>query len=521
MAMVIPLLDRPVCCHIALQALSSVTHHGGIDVRLQIAKKTSVLLQLLDEQPHDMKAVELTITVLSHSVASVTNNEQPPDPKLLPLVHVPRLVRTIISFIRKPQVPQMLFDHSLVLLSGAAQHCHREFHAIPSVVNLLVACTRDADIRTRATGLGGILRLHYKDNEIEDTRLDPRKYVEAVGKRWPDNLTDVLMDYGMPRCETYTLVNTMRDFQVAMADITKDHDFYALGLKFAEYILRTEYSISQGAWEVEDPRTGKREIRSIGLPFIWWIDSLPLAAKALRDHGSSGELDKADIVQLKYLIIKSRLPEAHAMARKAIERSPHVGFWYYVLTLGADTADGLRIAKQGMKCPNMSDYVRFGLIYRAAEHAMTLALAKLDEAMNVGHNLEEGFALAMCAMEDSHTYIQEAPPDTRSMKSVLYINLLSMLLVKGHELHADNRELKVRFAQPTYRLYLTILFLGFPRCSGTEKEAAACRRFFYFPLTSDQQDPDAPDVHHHHRPHGTGVEGVGYSHPPVLRGHAI
>ncbi|THH05479.1 hypothetical protein EW146_g9890 [Bondarzewia mesenterica] len=348
----------------------------------------------------------------------------------------------MLAFVHKPHSTVLLFDHTLEFLSSASQHCYKQYQANPSAINLLVACMRNIDIRTRAAGLSGILRLYILDSEKEITVMDPTKYIDAVKRRWPDHLTDVLMDYGMMRTETFILLGTMRDFQKAMMQIVQDHDFYGLGLKLAEYILRTEFSVSQGAWQVQDPRTGKMTVDSMGLPFTMWVDALPHCAKALRARGSFGELDKADIIDLKFLITKARHADARAMASKCIERSSRVGFFYYALTLGADLPDGLRAAKKGLKCPDLTDYVRFGLLYRAAEHAMSLALAKLEDAMLSGKNLEEGFAFAMTALEDSKTFIQEAPPDTRNMKSLIYIHTLSLLLVKGHELNDDLKELK-------------------------------------------------------------------------------
>ncbi|KAA1477625.1 hypothetical protein DENSPDRAFT_844797 [Dentipellis sp. KUC8613] len=442
---VMPILDKPTCYHVGLHALCSFTHHGGLSVRVEIAKKTPVLLQLLEEQPNDMKAAELTITTISHAVAAVVCNETSPDAKLVKIVDIPRILRVMTSFIRKPLAlilpTNLLFEHAITMLAGATQHCSKAYQTYPAAIDFLVACTRSDDITTRASGVAGILRLHMYDSEKDATALDPTKILAALSRGWPKNLDEKLLEGNPFESEIFQLMRTLNDFQKAMFQVARDYDLYSLGLKIAEFIPRTEYSIAQGGFEVEDPRTRKRSVENIGLPFTMWQDSLPHCANAIRARGRPDEADKADIVDLKYLIMKSRIVEAHAIARRAIQRNPHVGFYYYVLTLGAEKPDGLRIAKKGLKCPDLTTYIRFGLLFRAAEHATDLALMYLQDAITGGKEMKEGFAFAMSAFEDSQTFINEAPPDSSRMRNAIYINVLMSLLIKGHELSNDMHEL--------------------------------------------------------------------------------
>ncbi|KAI0054190.1 hypothetical protein FA95DRAFT_1552005 [Auriscalpium vulgare] len=437
----LPLLDSPVLSHMVLQTLSAVTHHGGLYVRIEIAKKTSAILQLLDEQPNDVLAGRLGITIICHSLGAVVQQEECPDPLLLKAVDVPRIIRTILSYMRKGGQSQTLIDHGLGALAGATQHCSKDFAGIPSAINLLVACARSPDIRTRATGLGAILRLHISDGRPDDTNADVQKFISAASRQWPDHIVDHIMDYGMNRSDTFLMATAARDYQSLMMKAAQDHDLITLGLNLAQLIGRTEYSIAQGGFQVENPRTGKFEFADVGLPFKMWQDALPHCARAIRTRGRPDEADPADILDLKYYIMKSRMKEAHALARKSVERNPLIGFYHYVLSLGAEDADGLREAKKGLKCKVLTPYVRFGLLYRSAEHATELALRKLQDAMTTGQDLEEGFAFAMCALEDSKIFIDEAPPDARSMKSVIYIYTVMLLLVKGHELSPELHEL--------------------------------------------------------------------------------
>lgn len=95
-------------------------------------------------------------------------------------------------------------------------------------------------------------------------------------------------------------LRAMRDFQVAMNRVAQDKDLYKLGITLAELILRTEFAISDGGWNVIDELTGQREKSpDIGLPFTMYMDALPHCAKAIRAKGVASEKDLADILECK------------------------------------------------------------------------------------------------------------------------------------------------------------------------------------------------------------------------------
>ncbi len=80
---------------------------------------------------------------------------------------------------------------------------------------------------------------------------------------------------GQYRCEMYLTLSCTSEFQGAMLDMHRTFDLHALGLKQAELILKTEFSVANGMFETEDPKTGRRHVDDFGLPFKMWSDSLP------------------------------------------------------------------------------------------------------------------------------------------------------------------------------------------------------------------------------------------------------
>ncbi|KZV63430.1 hypothetical protein PENSPDRAFT_640910 [Peniophora sp. CONT] len=437
------LLDRPASRSVALESLAQVTHHGGFEVRAAIARKIPTLLDTLDADPENLRAASYVWTVISHSAASIVQNEEPPSPEDLRQLQVPRLLRSALFYIRKPNTSHTLRDHVLEFLSGASQHCYKDFWADGHAIDFLLSCTRNKDIRIRAEGLAGIMRACISLGEVEQIRYDPNKMMDSIGRPWPDRVSEILVNYGADQSDTYLSLQGTKLFVDAMKTLVRDHNYIKCGRRVAELILKTEHSIAQGGWQVENTRTGKLEMDNMGLPFTMWHEALPACARELRKSGNAKDLDDADILELKYLIIEQRTDEARAIAVRSVERSPTIGFFYYILTLiGHGKPEGLRDAKKGLKCPNLTGYVKHGLLFRATEHACDSALRKLQDASHDPQQLHEGYAFAVSAWEDSKAFIHHAPPDGRSMLSVCYLHTLMTVLLYGHEQTPDLPRLK-------------------------------------------------------------------------------
>ncbi|KAH8116088.1 hypothetical protein DFH11DRAFT_1542860 [Phellopilus nigrolimitatus] len=439
---IIALLDRPACCHVVLQALSTITVHSGQKVRLEIAKKTPALLKLLEEQPDDAKASELSICIIAHTVSCVLGDEVQPDAKLLKMLDMSRLLRNVLAQLRKPSASIDLVDHALRILVISARHCEVQFAECAGASDFLVACSRGSSLSVRCAGVIGVMRLKIAHIRVDRTVVDPQRLMATAQKRVPDHLVDAIMDRG----SFGDMIDAMlasRDYQDAMSEVVRDHDFVRLGRSIGELVLRTELSVTDGMWQSPHPRTGRMEIMDVGLGFTHWLDALPRCAAALRTTGVPGEIDIADIVELKFLVVRGRFPEAHVLARRALARNSRVGFFYYVLTLGVDKAEGLRYAKKGLKCPNLTDYVRYALLFRAAEHALNLGLAALLEASTGNSGWDEGMAFILSAWEDTKAFMENASPDAIAMKTDICMYIILTFVIKGSEIGPDLKELQV------------------------------------------------------------------------------
>lgn len=439
----IPLLDNDSTRHMAGNALTSVTHHGGVEVRVELAKVTPGLTRVLESYPDDIVNAEHIITTISHSLGSVMTGEDTANSiKVRATLDMKRTLSAVLTVLRKPDIPRALIAHASDLLAYSTFRFSKEVLQLPSQVRFLVASLRCVDWSTRCAALGGILHIHALDSDADNGDLDPNRFVAAYQAGLPPSLDDLMVNYGVPRTDTYIRLTTLADYQKAMLQVIRDHDLCKLGILLAEYILRTEYAIGVGSFEFEDPKTGKRTTDSMGLPFIMWNDSLPHCAKALRERG---ELDKADILDIKYHIMKQRVDKAAQVARKSIERNPNEAYFFYAISMVANEVEGLRASKKGLKCKKISPFVRYQLMWRATEHAGWMGQKILQECgpHSESKRWEEGIAFLLSALDNAKDYVREAPPDHRHMKSMLYWYIILTITIKGPEISPDLAELDV------------------------------------------------------------------------------
>ncbi|KIJ14557.1 hypothetical protein PAXINDRAFT_163312 [Paxillus involutus ATCC 200175] len=447
LAKIMPLIQQDASRHLALRALTTVTHHGGGDIRKEICLQTPVLIKILQDHPDDLQSAELAISTLAHAVGAAINEAQKPPEKYIKALKVPTLLPLIIQFISKPGAGLQLLHHALELLAHTTFHCWQACRACPAMIEFLAASLRSSDLSIRCSTLGALLRLNGISSEPDQRFNDPNKLIAAVQRGFPDHLSDASMDYGPTLCDSTLTLRSVADYQKAMMQTAQDRDLYKLGLTLAELITRNEFSVGEGGFQVMNERTGKPEFMDVGLPFKMWTDALPLAANAIRAKGRAQEVDLADMIDMKFFIVRARIPEATALAKKSIQRNPKLPYFYYVMTLGIDVEEGLRCAKKGLKCKNVTRFVRFGLMHRAVEIAGNLGVCRIQESREGDRKWEEGIAFLTSAFEDAKTYVAEAPPDARHMKNVLYWYICLAIAIKGPEMSTNLSELQAALAK--------------------------------------------------------------------------
>ncbi|TFK22369.1 hypothetical protein FA15DRAFT_681689 [Coprinopsis marcescibilis] len=438
-----PLIYKESTRRMALRALVTVTHHGGAEIRAKIATHCNTLTNLLSTYASDEDICEMVVSIITHAVGAVTEGPESSCafPKILKTLDMSTMLKLVVQATKQHPQSAALFEHATEFIASSSLHATKAFASVPEAVRYLVAGMRCPDWIMRCYCIGGLTRLHRWESEDDQRILDPKKLISAIQRGIPPHLNDRLISYGPARCELYLSLRTTNEFQNALMQCVQDHDLYALGLKLHKIILQTEFSISEGYYETVNERTGKREMMNVGLPFDRWSDALPICADVLRKRGKREDADAADILDIKFKIMRAKVDQAAKQAEEALKRSPDCAYFYYAISLSADHIAGLRASKKGIKCKNITPF-------RAVEHAGELGTGE--------HKWEEGIAFLMSSYEDAKVFLEQAPPDNRYMKNVSYWYILLTILI-GDKLSPDLHELqdglsKLKFADECSKL---------------------------------------------------------------------
>ena len=440
-----PLLGSLSTRHMALVALASITHHGGEDARTEIAKQSPLLVRIMREDMDDSKTIELATVTLCHAVQAVLlETDKVPDRKLVRSLGIKDIIDVTLENIRRLPSSPLIVQHAIPLLATPTMHCWEICINHKSLLNFLAACLRCSDIIVRCDVMGGFIRLHHHDNQMEFAQLDQQKLIQSYlnGRFREPRISDVMTNYGPQDTDIVNTLTATVSFQRAMQAAVGDKNLVQLGRTLAGLVVQTEFSINDGWYQAVDPKTGDVVAADVGLPFKRWREALPICAAELRKTGLILDADRADILELKYHVMTQNLEKAIPMAKTAIERNPDVAYYYYVISLTSNTEEGLRYSKKGMKCAQITPFLKYCMMRRAVEFACDQGLMAVLDPQFGGEKRELGIAFLQSAMEDSKEFMERAPPDSRHMEGVVDWNILVTLTNKGPEISPDLRELK-------------------------------------------------------------------------------
>lgn len=417
----IPLLNIDPLRILTLHAFTTLSHHGGIDVHTELAKETSTFTELMEKYPDDAKTNELIVCTLSHATGSTICEDAVPL-HMKSAIDEPLIIKLIVEAMLKPNPPYYLLNHGLNFFMATSLYYRKEMLAMPSLMDLLVACLRCNDISVRCDAWITIMRIGTYGAERDVRAFDPFMMMSLGRKKLPPHLEEPCKRYGEDKVERYLTTQTLTECNEAVSQCNKDHDLCKLGLKLAELITRTEYS------------TG-------GLGFMLSDDILHECAKVLREKGF---FDEADILDVKYWISNSDIDKAANVAESAIRRNPHVAYYYYAVGLHANSERALRAVKKGLKAKQTTPFVRHYLLWRAVDHSSKLGVLRLTSDHMCSPTWEEGVALLTNAYEDAKTFMLEAPPDAKHMMGMTNWYMILGVVLHGPEYSAELKELLVR-----------------------------------------------------------------------------
>ncbi|KAI0694247.1 hypothetical protein C8T65DRAFT_557184, partial [Cerioporus squamosus] len=460
---IVDLLDYDLTRYNGLQILLVFTHDGcrtqGV-VLENIARSSSRLSRMLRDHPHDHNVTELGMVVMAHSVRYLLSrapDDRPPE------IDLKDMMDTVKLILHRPYTSKTLLTHALMSLVTPVQYIPEQC-TDDSLNALLVALLRVQDVRTRTTALEAILILYRADADADKHDVDLERLalsLERPGPRPPFLGEITPQDYSnwLEQSESSTLYHSLVEYIEAMSKAARDQDLASLGRTIADIVMRSP-AVVEGNWQHLERSGSQLERRR--LPFLRWSDALPECARMLRRSGTRADRDAADILDMKYFMLRDRVEEAVALAKETTTRDPTHVYAHYVVSLCGDTTEGFQAAIQGLQCLQVTTFLRRQMLWRAVEfgawQGFEYILTSDDEDIQ---SRDKGVAFLKAAWENAETFLTEAAPDAHLRLTMLGWSLLLTFVLRGAELSEDLREIEASGTIRIDRTTAVMTFFGY------------------------------------------------------------
>ncbi|KAI0718620.1 hypothetical protein C8T65DRAFT_570557 [Cerioporus squamosus] len=431
------------------------------DILEEIARHSGVLTRIVQNHPDDREVTELAVVVLAHVARYVICSVPDTTDRRIEDMGLRDVLLTMLHVLRKPQPSRSLLTHALMSLVTPAQYIPAYCQDNVSLNALFVVLLRANKLTTRATALESILNIQV-DPEPDKYDVDLHHLAQALKRAGPPPPTVILASEDCSQSDSSQLYRQSLKYIDAMSQAVRDQDLSALGRSIADIVQRSP-SIIEGSWqELEHNVLSNERARAASLtrlPFSLWSDSLPECAKALRLSGAPSDRDAADILDMKYYMIRNRPTEAIALAQETIARNPNHPYAYYVLSLCEDTCEQLRAATKGLRCSIGAPFLRKQLLWRAVESGVWQGFQQILTADDERAQ-ERGAAVLRTAWDHAQTFLAEAAPDAHLRLTMLGWSLLITFALRGSELSQDLSELD-HIRREIHETYAVMEFFGY------------------------------------------------------------
>ncbi|TFK82612.1 hypothetical protein K466DRAFT_500001 [Polyporus arcularius HHB13444] len=446
---IMDLLDHDLTRGMALQLLLVFTYDGcrAQDVVLKnIARRSGSLFRMVRDRPNEPNVTELAVVVIAHSARYLMSRAHDVPDDHLHEMSLNDMMDTMKLVLHMPYTSKSLLTHALMSLVTPVQYIPEQCNDNPSLKGLLVALLRVQDIHTRTTAIEAILTLYRTESDTDKHDVDLERLavtLERPGTTPPSFLGDMpSQDYArwLEQSESSILYHSSIEYIDAMSKAAHDQDLAALGRTVAG-IVRRSPAVVEGSWQQLE-RSGI-QLQRRRLPFSRWSDTLPECAKILRRSGARADQDAADVLDMKYLMLRDRVEEAVVLAKETITRDPTHVYAHYVVSLCGDMVEGFQAATQGLKCATVTPFLRKQMLWRAVECGVSEGLEQIltaDEGDICSR--DKGVAFLRAASENAKTFLIEAAPDAPLRLTMLGWSLLLTFVLRGPELSDDLRELE-------------------------------------------------------------------------------
>lgn len=436
----ISLLQYDTTRKVALSVLAMVTQHKSTtQTAHDIILLSGSLAIMAHIRSEDVTLVELVLSILAQALRATLLTEALPSTSFMDRLELHSAIEVVYSILRRPRISYCMLSYAIDI-AAAFTMIHTTHHLdIRALATFLGAFARCSNIRTRAIVVSSIMRLSAGDDEELSPSFSQARLEDLVNDGMPIHLADRLKAFGYERSEILLILESSYRFRCLMAEAEArmDDDLRTLGRELAYIVQLHEFAVGD---KVVDDASRHPQDASV---YTSWIYCLYSCAEALRRdlHHTTADLDAADILVMRFSQYRARFQDAVSVGRMAISRNPELAYAYLILSMQNDREDGLHMARRGLLCPDMTPFVRTQLLRHAAILSTHLGFSLLQSASPVW--IERGTALVKAALDDTNTFLAEAPPDNSWMLLMLDWKVILTIIVQGPELSPGLLEFEV------------------------------------------------------------------------------
>lgn len=422
---------------LALRTLSVICCRGDGDAKKGILGHVGQIVELLRSRPSNREIYEAAIITVSRAMDDPSHHSHatPEDLRCSTVRTLSVFTSLILCSLRSSYAA---LRNSLRLLPRLMSRFPREFDAIPDFLFAMATFLKSRHLRTRAQVLS-VLLLYP---EPEEQPLSMTRFFGGINGTLPTHLVDILNQYGRHRAECVVRAVTHLEWMYAMGEVERTGDLRRLGRIFAGLIRRSGASLLGSEWGVralseDGDSPGTPGLTTISLPFSEGSDALRHCARALRDTGTPEDLDCADILDIKLLLMNGMTLEAFTHARIATQRNPRLAYAHCVLSSVQDAEMGFAAAEKGLSLSDTTPFERRQMLWAGVTHSARKGLYQLMDESNAHRSEGRGADLLRRALDMANCYLSEAPPDSSHTPTIVGWCILLGEVLRGPDTHHD------------------------------------------------------------------------------------
>lgn len=433
-----------------MRALNTLSLTNGKSLPSSFLKGAPAILRLALRHLDDPDTLSIIVSIFAHSSLNLQD--------LGPSFDVEDLCRTLVDALKESTATHSLFSHAMICFKANSYKMIDMCGHIPSFVTLHIALLHSNDYSQRIQAVSYLscraFKLNPRDEApVKNKQVAPRSAVNDEHKECctnsariasdvkletlPPRLLKATQKYGREKTQIAVMQRARSAFASLFLKYSPDTELLEVGRRIADLILRYQHPLPDvlcpccGSLSVCAPCRAKRT----------WPELVQKCINALRGQSPPSQEDvlSADILQWKLECDKT----ANGLidyCKPMTSKHPRCPLFYYIPVSILDIAneDLLQLAKKGLKCPDIPDWLRFELHRAAADSAFSMALSS-----SWGCCETISYAFMQSARADAKILLDEAPPDDIHRCFYLSVYIMSHFALEGSSVNLSESSIKV------------------------------------------------------------------------------